>query len=59
VPNPPRYGFPVPTHCGATQLDNTWEKDWATFYRERRLGDMVRRLRDEEVDVAWEAMQGK
>lgn len=59
TPSPPAYGFPVPTHCGVTQLDNTWEQDWATFFRKRRLGDMVRRLQDKEVDAAWEAMQGK
>lgn len=57
LPDTPMYGFPVPTHCGVTELDNTWEEDWATFFRERRLGDMVQRLGDTEVDQEWEQMQ--
>lgn len=32
-----RFGFPVVTMCGATEQDNTWEDDWETFYKERRL----------------------
>nr|CAG8459691.1 13399_t:CDS:2 [Entrophospora candida] len=32
-----RFGFPVVTMCGATEQDNTWESDWETFYKERRL----------------------
>lgn len=53
------YGFPVPTHCGATEQDNTWEKNWARFYRDRRLGDLVRRLGDVSVQKEWDGMQDK
>ncbi|PWN28602.1 Ketosamine-3-kinase [Jaminaea rosea] len=40
------HGFPVPTHCGATEMDNTWEEDWPTFFAERRIGDIVKRIGD-------------
>ncbi|KAI5787214.1 Fructosamine/Ketosamine-3-kinase [Geopyxis carbonaria] len=32
-----RFGFDVPTWCGATRQDNTWESSWITFFSERRL----------------------
>ncbi|PKY53770.1 Ketosamine-3-kinase [Rhizophagus irregularis] len=32
-----KFGFPVMTMCGITEQDNTWEVDWPTFYKERRL----------------------
>ena len=54
-----KYGFPVPTHCGATEQDNTWEEDWATFYRDRRLGDLVRRIGDKGVQGEWDKMRNK
>jgi fructosamine-3-kinase len=42
-----------------TEQDNTWEEDWETFYRDRRLGDLVRRIGDEQVTQAWERLQEK
>lgn len=48
-----KFGFPVPTHCGATEQDNAWEESWEVFFRERRLGDLVRRIGDARVDKAW------
>ncbi|GMK54867.1 hypothetical protein CspeluHIS016_0114530 [Cutaneotrichosporon spelunceum] len=48
-----QFGFTVPTHCGATEQDNTWTASWAVFFRERRLGDLVRRIGDARVDRAW------
>ena len=53
------FGFPVPTHCGVTEQDNTWEGDWATFFRDRRLGNMVRRIGDAEVAEEWDRMQAR
>ncbi|KAL7276042.1 hypothetical protein RUND412_000986 [Rhizina undulata] len=32
-----KFGFPVPTCCGATVQDNTWESSWPAFYGKRRL----------------------
>lgn len=32
-----RFGFPVPTCCGSTVQDNTWESSWVVFYGKRRL----------------------
>lgn len=48
-----KFGFPVPTHCGATEQDNTWEERWEVFFRDRRLGDLVERIGDKRVDKAW------
>ena len=52
-----KFGFPVPTHCGVTEQDNTWDQDWATFFGERRLGDMVRRTGDASIQAEWDKMQ--
>ena len=54
-----RYGFGVPTHCGVTEQDNTWEESWEVFFRERRLGDMVRRIRDPQITQAFDKLKDK
>ena len=50
APISPQYGFPIPTCCGATVQDNTEERDWATFFGERRIGDLIRRIGDGELE---------
>ena len=52
-----RFGFDVPTFCGATEQDNTWEVSWEVFFRDRRLGDLVRRLKDQEISTEWERLR--
>jgi len=52
-----KYGFGVPTHCGISQLDNTWEEVWEVFYRDRRLGNVVERIKDEAISAEWEKMK--
>lgn len=52
-----RFGFMVPTHCGPTEQDNTWEDRWDAFYRDRRLGDLVRRIGDPAISESWEKMK--
>lgn len=52
-----KYGFPVPTHCGATEQDNTWEESWEVFWRDRRLGNLVNRIGDKEINALWEDMK--
>lgn len=52
-----RFGFMVPTHCGPTEQDNTWEDRWDVFYRDRRLGDLVRRIGDPAISQSWEKMK--
>ncbi|ORY35032.1 Fructosamine/Ketosamine-3-kinase [Naematelia encephala] len=54
-----KYGFGVPTHCGVTEQDNTWEENWEVFYRDRRLGDLVRRIGDGQINQEWERMKDK
>ncbi|GAA5838167.1 hypothetical protein JCM9279_004144 [Rhodotorula babjevae] len=44
-----RFGFVVPTCCGATQQDNAEMDSWADFYGERRIGDLARRIGDSEL----------
>ncbi|BEI88189.1 uncharacterized protein CcaverHIS019_0109070 [Cutaneotrichosporon cavernicola] len=48
-----KFGFPVPTHCGVTEQDNTWTESWEEFFRDRRLGDLVRRIGEARVNKAW------
>ncbi|KAF1810944.1 phosphotransferase enzyme family protein [Eremomyces bilateralis CBS 781.70] len=42
APNPPRFGFSRPTYCGDTAQDNAWDPSWESFFRERRLGAILR-----------------
>ncbi|RSH77486.1 uncharacterized protein EHS24_003463 [Apiotrichum porosum] len=52
-----KYGFAVPTHCGANEQDNRWEESWEVFFRDRRLGHIVHLLNDKRVGTAWEEMK--
>jgi protein-ribulosamine 3-kinase len=54
-----RFGFSVPTHCGVTEQDNTWEEQWDVFYRDRRLRDLVRRIGDPAISQCWEKMKAR
>jgi protein-ribulosamine 3-kinase len=51
------YGFAVPTHCGVTEQDNTWEDSWEVFYRDRRLGDLVKRIGDGQISKEWDRLK--
>lgn len=44
-----KFGFHVPTHCGATELNNSWSDTWAEFYADKRIGDIVRRIGDPQI----------
>ncbi|KAK0721923.1 Fructosamine/Ketosamine-3-kinase [Lasiosphaeria miniovina] len=37
-----KFGFPVPTCCGATEQDNSWKDSWADFYANNRLRAILR-----------------
>lgn len=54
-----KYGFSVPTYCGATEQDNTWEESWEVFWRDRRLGNLVGLIGDKEINALWEDMKRK
>ena len=45
-----RFGFPCPTYCGATRLENEWEKDWVTFLAEKRFRNLIKETSDREQD---------
>ncbi|KPV75113.1 uncharacterized protein RHOBADRAFT_53143 [Rhodotorula graminis WP1] len=49
APDGQRFGFSVPTCCGATQQENAEMDSWAGFYGERRIGDLARRIGDPEL----------
>lgn len=49
----------MPTHCGATEQDNTWDDDWGRFFADRRLGDLVNRLGDPTITKEWERLREK
>ncbi|MCB9526757.1 MAG: fructosamine kinase family protein [Myxococcales bacterium] len=38
----PRFGFDADTYCGATPQPNGWRDDWLEFYRDQRLGHLLR-----------------
>lgn len=38
----PRFGWDADNFIGSTPQDNSWEKDWVRFYRERRLLPQLR-----------------
>ncbi|KAF8516741.1 fructosamine kinase [Hysterangium stoloniferum] len=40
-----KFGFGVPTFCGATRMRNGWEDTWAAAYN-KMLGDLVDKLKD-------------
>lgn len=57
APNGQRFGFAVPTCCGATQQDNSEEDSWAEFFSKRRIGDLVERIEDPELDKLGKEVQ--
>lgn len=54
-----KFGFERNTFCGVTEQDNGWEDDWGVFFRDKRLGHLVSRIGDQEVQDAWEEMLRK
>ncbi|WRT69381.1 uncharacterized protein IL334_006365 [Kwoniella shivajii] len=54
-----KYGFGCDTHCGVTKQDNKWEGSWEVFFRDRRLGDLVKRIGDSSINKEWELMKDK
>jgi len=51
-----RFGFSRPTHCGVTEQDNTWEDDWMVFWRDRRLGDILKQIKAKRGSSANELL---
>ncbi|KAK4456381.1 fructosamine kinase [Cladorrhinum samala] len=67
-PAPPKFGFPVPTFCGATPQDNSWKERWDEFYADNRLRAVLReclknnntaRGADDELSEMVEVTAGK
>ncbi|GAA5866813.1 hypothetical protein JCM8547_003571 [Rhodosporidiobolus lusitaniae] len=52
-----KFGLPVTTCCGVTRMDNTEEESWSTFYSERRIEDMLRRIGDGELSRLGKELQ--
>jgi fructosamine-3-kinase len=44
-----RFGFPFDTLTGAFRQPNPWTDDWATFFRDERLGHAAACAREESV----------
>ncbi|TVR45705.1 MAG: hypothetical protein EA402_03975 [Planctomycetota bacterium] len=55
-----KFGFNCPTWCGATQQDNRWQEDGASFFAESRLLHLGQQCRQRELlDAAdFKALQG-
>jgi protein-ribulosamine 3-kinase len=43
----PEYGFAVASYCGTTRQENGWTSSWTEFFRDRRLGALVRMVEAE------------
>jgi protein-ribulosamine 3-kinase len=43
----PQFGFAVASYCGATRQDSTWTASWTEFFRDRRMGPLVRLVESE------------
>jgi protein-ribulosamine 3-kinase len=52
-----QIGFPLPTYCGVTRMDNTPLSNWSEFWSKRRIGDMCERIGDEEVSKLGRELQ--
>lgn len=42
-----KFGFYHDNYCGATLQKNVWADDWATFFRDNRLGFLLRLIQNE------------
>jgi len=42
----PAFGFHHSNFCGTTVQDNEWTADWAEFYAQRRIGTLVKQIRN-------------
>jgi fructosamine-3-kinase len=40
------YGFERSTYCGATAMNNKWNKSWADFYTDKRIRPMIEALEE-------------
>lgn len=47
-----RFGFAHDNYLGSTPQPNPWTEDWVEFWRERRLGHLLKLLRDQDADDA-------
>lgn len=54
-----KFGFDMPTYCGVTKQDNAWEDKWSTFFIERRIGDMVKRIGDPSLSKLEQQLRSK
>ncbi|HPR33457.1 MAG TPA: fructosamine kinase family protein, partial [Prolixibacteraceae bacterium] len=50
------FGFFSANYCGETRQDNTFQTDWIPFYREKRIGHLIRQI---EQYRDWNTADGK
>ncbi|EPQ30104.1 uncharacterized protein PFL1_02221 [Pseudozyma flocculosa PF-1] len=53
------FGFDVPTHCGATEQDNTWTEKWSDFWADRRIGEVIKRIAARSEDHELSTLEGQ
>ncbi|WVQ75264.1 hypothetical protein IAR50_004877 [Cryptococcus sp. DSM 104548] len=54
-----KYGFGIPTHCGASEQNNSWTEDWEAFWRDQRLGFLVNKIGDKQLSSLFEQLKAK
>lgn len=58
-----KFGFYNNNYCGATLQDNSWKKNWAEFFRDNRIGFLLKLIKKErplppsEIDVYERLME--
>ena len=40
-----KFGFESDNYCGATPQNNSWNTNWAEFYRDNRLGFLIQQIK--------------
>jgi len=54
-----KFGFEVDNTIGGTKQPNGWMDNWIDFYRERRLGNMLRLVNDSSLNKLGERLLPK
>lgn len=54
-----KFGFHVDTCCGALSFSNDWTEDWPNFYFKQRLGALVRKIQNCELNQLFTKLEGE
>ena len=52
-----KFGFHVDTCCGAISFSNNWTEDWSKFYFNQRLGALVRKIQNCQLNEMFSKLE--